>query len=76
MVLLAYVKEWNELSPYLPELLRVLLIGKLKLPEGAGGIYEVARIDAHLVACRCGFESGVGIEMDVGHEGHVASGFL
>ena len=52
----------------------VLLVGVL-LDGELLGVREVARIDADFFHPARGFHGGVGFEVDVGHEGHVATGF-
>ena len=51
----------------------LLLVGVFEVPEGAGGVDEVAGIDSHFIAGGGGAVGGFGVEMDVGHEWDVAS---
>ncbi len=55
------------------ELLLVLVVGVLADGEFLF-VGEVAGIDAHLLDPLRGFHGGVGLEMDVGDDGHVATG--
>ncbi len=53
---------------------RVLLVGVFLDGEFLG-VREVARVDAHFLHPLGRFHGGVGLEMDVGHDGHLAAAF-
>ena len=68
------VQEGNEAVAYLPDLLRVLLIGIFQMLEGACGIHVVARVDADLVRPGGGSVPGrEGIELKLSRAGFGAT---
>ncbi len=52
----------------------ILLVGIFQFLEHTTRIHEVAGIDAYFVGSDGGGKSRAGIEMDVGHQGHVDTG--
>jgi len=64
------VQEGNEAVAYLPDLLRVLLIGIFQMLEGACGIHVVARVDADLFRILRGNVCYFRVEMYVCHQWH------
>ena len=72
----AYVEQRKQGGAYTLDLGGILLVGKLQLAERAGGVDEVAGIDAHLLADGGRREGGLWIEMHVGHQRDIASGLV
>ena len=71
VVALADVNERGHTLPYPLQLVVVFLLGELQL---AGiPIRVVAGVDAHLLHQRGGHLGGLGVEVDVGDEGHLAA---